>query len=192
MTDVITTCFRPSRWAASATRSGSSASSASVLPLGTEQKPQGRVQTLPRIMNVAVFCDQHSMRFGHLALSQPFPAELLDQPGREMVAVAQRQRSASASAATALPAAERTVGRRQRDDRQTGRWFGHGSVDAGGHGQRTFGSRFGYSATRGRSKPTAWLPRRQACIYDSGFGPKAGRRPSHSCFPSRFGPPRLA
>ena len=28
------------------------------------------MQTLPRIMNVAVRCDQHSMRLGHLALSQ--------------------------------------------------------------------------------------------------------------------------
>ena len=35
---------------------GSSGRAASVLPLGTQQKPQGRVQTLPRIMNVAVFC----------------------------------------------------------------------------------------------------------------------------------------
>ncbi len=39
-------------------------------PLGTEQKPQGRVQTLPKIMNVAVRWDQHSVRLGHLALSQ--------------------------------------------------------------------------------------------------------------------------
>jgi hypothetical protein len=38
--------------------------------LGTEQKPHGRVQTLPKIMKVAVFCDQHSSRLGHLALSQ--------------------------------------------------------------------------------------------------------------------------
>ena len=70
MTLVITTCFRPSRRAASATRSGSSSSSSSVLPLGTEQKPQGRVQTLPRIMNVAVRCDQHSRRLGHFAEEQ--------------------------------------------------------------------------------------------------------------------------
>src|SRR5262249_43823978 len=47
----------------------SSASTVSVLPRGTEQNPQGRVQTFPRIMNVAVRCDQHSVRFGHFALS---------------------------------------------------------------------------------------------------------------------------
>src|SRR5690606_22018910 len=57
-------------FAASATRSGSSASMVSVLPFGTLQNPQGRVQTFPRIMNVAVRCDQHSVRLGHLALSQ--------------------------------------------------------------------------------------------------------------------------
>ena len=28
------------------------------------------MQTLPRIINVAVFCDQHSVRLGHFALSQ--------------------------------------------------------------------------------------------------------------------------
>src|ERR1700733_47111 len=70
VTDVITTCLRPSRTTASATRAGSSICTTSVLPLGTEQKPQGRVQTFPRIMNVAVRCDQHSVRFGHFALSQ--------------------------------------------------------------------------------------------------------------------------
>ncbi|MGC4006079.1 MAG: hypothetical protein QM811_24355 [Pirellulales bacterium] len=70
MTDVITTCFKPKRSAASATRSGSSSSSSSVLPRGTEQNPHGRVQTFPRIMNVAVLLDQHSLRLGHFALSQ--------------------------------------------------------------------------------------------------------------------------
>jgi hypothetical protein len=57
VTEVITTCFSPNRSAASATRSGSSASSACVFPLATEQNPHGRVQTSPRIMNVAVFCE---------------------------------------------------------------------------------------------------------------------------------------
>ena len=66
----MTTYFSPSRLAASATRSGSSASMVSVFPFGTLQKPQGRVQTLPRIMNVAVLWDQHSVRLGHFALSQ--------------------------------------------------------------------------------------------------------------------------
>jgi hypothetical protein len=39
-------------------------------PLGTAQKPQRRVQTSPRIMNVAVRCSQHSPMFGQRALSQ--------------------------------------------------------------------------------------------------------------------------
>src|SRR5262245_35006058 len=43
---------------------------ASILPLGTEQNPQGLVHVLPRIMNVAVRWLQHSARLGHLALSQ--------------------------------------------------------------------------------------------------------------------------
>ena len=50
----MTTCFKPKRFAASATRSGSSASNGSGVPRGTEQKPHGLVQTLPRIMKVAV------------------------------------------------------------------------------------------------------------------------------------------
>src|ERR1700733_9797668 len=65
----MTTCARPSRTTASATRAGSSAWTTSVFPFGTEQNPHGRVQTFPRIMNVAVRCDQHSVRLGHLALS---------------------------------------------------------------------------------------------------------------------------
>ena len=69
MTDVMTTWRSPSRWQASASRSGSSAES--LRPSATDaQKPQGRVQTAPRIMNVAVRRVQHSERLGHFALSQ--------------------------------------------------------------------------------------------------------------------------
>ena len=70
VTEVMTTCERPSRSAASATRSGSSNSTVSVFPFGTLQNPHGRVQTLPRIMKVAVCWLQHSVRFGQRALSQ--------------------------------------------------------------------------------------------------------------------------
>ena len=70
MTEVITTCLRPSRAQASARRSGSSRATASGLPRLTAQKPQGRVQVSPRTMNVAVRRVQHSERFGHLPLSQ--------------------------------------------------------------------------------------------------------------------------
>ena len=57
VTDVMTTCRKPSRDAASATRSGSSAAGGSGVPRGTEQKPHARVQMLPKIMKVAVFCE---------------------------------------------------------------------------------------------------------------------------------------
>ena len=46
------------------------AATASGWPRLTAQKPQGRVQTSPRIMNVAVRRVQHSERFGQRALSQ--------------------------------------------------------------------------------------------------------------------------
>ena len=58
------------RRVASATRCGSSASSASGLAVETAQKPHARVQRSPAIMNVAVPLLQHSQWFGHLALSQ--------------------------------------------------------------------------------------------------------------------------
>lgn len=54
------------------TRSGSNGSSAtrvSELPFFTEQKWHLRVQRSPIIMNVAVWCDQHSPMFGHIASS---------------------------------------------------------------------------------------------------------------------------
>src|SRR5512142_1492725 len=51
-------------------RFGSSRSSLSGGPLGTLQNPQFRVQTFPRIMNVAVPAFQHSILFGQAALSQ--------------------------------------------------------------------------------------------------------------------------
>ena len=69
-TEVMTACFRPMSRMASATRRGSSVSSSVGRPVCTAQKPQLRVQMLPRIMIVAVLRDQHSPRFGHWALSQ--------------------------------------------------------------------------------------------------------------------------
>src|SRR5436190_13907718 len=68
-TAVMTTCFSFIRRVASATRSGSSASSANGLAVFTAQKPQARVQRSPAIMNVAVPLLQHSQWFGHFALS---------------------------------------------------------------------------------------------------------------------------
>ncbi len=69
-TAVMTTCRNFIRRVASATRAGSSASSASGLAVLTAQKPHARVQRSPAIMNVAVPLLQHSQWFGHLALSQ--------------------------------------------------------------------------------------------------------------------------
>src|SRR3989440_10668926 len=66
----MTTCFNPMRRTASATRCGSSSSSAKGFAVVTAQKPQARVQRSPAIMNVAVPWLQHSQRFGHCALSQ--------------------------------------------------------------------------------------------------------------------------
>src|SRR5437660_11745066 len=69
-TAVITTCFNFIRRTASATRCGSSSSSAKGLAVVTAQNPQARVQRSPAIMKVAVPWLQHSHRFGHCALSQ--------------------------------------------------------------------------------------------------------------------------
>src|SRR5436190_21739520 len=69
-TAVTTTCFNPIRRTASATRSGSSSSSANGLAVVTAQNPQARVQRSPAIIIVAVPWLQHSQRFGHCALSQ--------------------------------------------------------------------------------------------------------------------------
>ena len=66
----MTTCFKPMRRTASATRSGSSSSSANGFAVLTAQNPQARVQRSPAIMTVAVPWLQHSQRFGHCALSQ--------------------------------------------------------------------------------------------------------------------------
>src|ERR1035437_5032854 len=66
----MTTCFNFIRCVASATRIGSSSSSANGLAVVTAQNPQARVQRSPAIMNVAVPLLQHSQWFGHLALSQ--------------------------------------------------------------------------------------------------------------------------
>ena len=69
LTDVTTTCRSPRRATARATRPGSSASTASGRPCVTAQKPQLRVQVSPSSMNVAVWCPQHSPRFGQCASS---------------------------------------------------------------------------------------------------------------------------
>src|SRR5947208_17167580 len=67
----MTTCFNFIRRTASATRCGSSSSSANGLAVVTAQNPHARVQRSPAIMKVAVPWLQHSHRFGHYALSQP-------------------------------------------------------------------------------------------------------------------------
>src|SRR6185436_9153924 len=69
-TDVITACFTPINLMAFATRSGSSQSSSVGNPVCTAQKPQERVHTFPKIMNVAVPAPQHSPMFGQFPLSQ--------------------------------------------------------------------------------------------------------------------------
>src|SRR6266581_3344153 len=66
----MTTCFKFIRRTASATRFGSSSSSANGFAVVTAQNPQARVQRSPAIMNVAVPWLQHSHLFGHCALSQ--------------------------------------------------------------------------------------------------------------------------
>src|SRR5689334_8809602 len=66
----MTTCFNFIRRTASATRFGSSSSSANGFAVVTAQNPQARVQRSPAIMKVAVPWLQHSQRFGHCALSQ--------------------------------------------------------------------------------------------------------------------------
>ncbi len=69
-TAVMTTCLRFMRLVASATRVGSSSSSASGLAVLTAQNPHALVHLSPAIMNVAVPCPQHSQRLGHCASSQ--------------------------------------------------------------------------------------------------------------------------
>src|SRR5204862_5797732 len=66
----MTTCFKFIRRTASATRFGSSSSSANGFAVATAQNPQARAQRAPAIMNVAVPWLQHSHRFGHWADSQ--------------------------------------------------------------------------------------------------------------------------
>src|SRR5262245_42468103 len=69
VTDVITVWARPSWTTASASRAGSSGSGGPASPCGTAQNVHFRVQTSPRIMNVAVPRPQHSPMFGQRALS---------------------------------------------------------------------------------------------------------------------------
>src|SRR2546423_7857538 len=66
----MTTCFNFIRRTASATRCGSSSSSANGFAVCTAQNPHARVQRSPAIIIVAVPWLQHSQRFGHCALSQ--------------------------------------------------------------------------------------------------------------------------
>jgi hypothetical protein len=68
---VTTTCCRFIRFAASATARGSSGDGAAYgRPVVTLQNPHERVQTSPRIMNVAVPREKHSVRFGQASDSQ--------------------------------------------------------------------------------------------------------------------------
>src|SRR6266699_794624 len=69
LTEVTTVWRRPIFCTASATRLGSSQSRPIGRPVSTAQKPQLRVQTRPRIMNVAVLWPQHSPIFGGRTLS---------------------------------------------------------------------------------------------------------------------------
>ena len=66
---------------ASATCTGSSASSGAGRPVLTLQKAQARVQVSPMIMKVACFFSQHSPMFGQPASSQtvcrPFSRTIL-------------------------------------------------------------------------------------------------------------------
>src|SRR5213594_3907979 len=66
----MTTCFNFIRRTASATRCGSSPSSAKGFAVFTAQNPHALEQRSPAIMKVAVPWLQHSQRFGHCALSQ--------------------------------------------------------------------------------------------------------------------------
>ena len=68
-TIVMTTCLRPMSFVASATRRGSSQSVIGGRPVARAQKPQFRVQTLPRIRKVAVPSAQHSPWLGQRASS---------------------------------------------------------------------------------------------------------------------------
>ena len=68
-TMVTTTCSKPIRAAASATRSGSPTSGGPGRRVSTRQNPQARVQRSPRIMKVAVPSFQHSEMLGQPASS---------------------------------------------------------------------------------------------------------------------------
>src|SRR5699024_12399546 len=70
-TAVITTCFKPSTFTESATRSGSPQSNSFGNPVLTAQKRQPRVHVSPRIIKVAVCLSLlHSCKFGQRASSQ--------------------------------------------------------------------------------------------------------------------------
>ena len=90
-TEVTTTCFRPSLATASATRAGSSASSASGSPVATLQKAQARVQVSPMIMNVAWRFSQHSPCWGNSPLRRRWRAS-----GRAPAPASRRRRASLA------------------------------------------------------------------------------------------------
>ena len=68
-TEVTTICARPNLAVASATRAGSSGSSATGSPVLTLQNVQARVQVSPMIMKVACSLSQHSPMLGQPASS---------------------------------------------------------------------------------------------------------------------------
>ncbi len=97
---VMTTCRSRIRCVASATRAGSSASSANGLAVVTAQKPQARVQRSPPIMNVAVPLLQHSQWFGHFgALANRVQLEFIQQRTRVREGIGRR-----AGGCAAIPA----------------------------------------------------------------------------------------
>src|SRR5690606_603803 len=75
-TEVTTTYFRPMSATVAASRRGSSGSGGLGRPWATSQKLQRRVQTSPRIMNVAVPWPKHSWMLGQLASSHTVTSRL--------------------------------------------------------------------------------------------------------------------
>src|SRR3954468_20565377 len=69
-TQVTTQCFTDISLTDFATRNGSKGSTASGLPVATEQNPHERVQMFPSIIKVAVPAPQHSPMLGQFPLWQ--------------------------------------------------------------------------------------------------------------------------
>ena len=104
-TEVTTTCASPSLTVASATCSGSPASSAPGRPVLTLQKAQARVQVSPMIMKVACFLSQHSPMFGQPASSHTVTQTVLPDD----VAGCRHSRACSARARGSSPASAATA-----------------------------------------------------------------------------------